>query len=156
MAFYKKITIKWSYPVAFDRILEKESVTDMGIYYISRQFGNKKSILYIGKTTDMFKHRLKDHKKKWLDTYRGQKSVRLGTVIAPVNISEEERKELINDAEKTIIYYLSKLDEHDPVANVVSTNSANFYHILKIENTGFRGQLPKEICIPKEWLKIEE
>ena len=50
MAFYKKIIIKWSYPIAFDRILEKESVTDMGIYYISRQFGDKKSILYIGKT----------------------------------------------------------------------------------------------------------
>lgn len=132
MPKYRRITIEWSYPIEINSILQKECVNDIGIYYISRKFGEKQSILYIGKTTDCFQRRLKSHKEDWLDTYRGKKFVRLGRIISPKNISEAELKELINDAERTIIFYLSNLDEHELVANVVSTKSTNFNHTLKL------------------------
>lgn len=149
---YKRITIEWSYPVEINHILKKECMDDIGIYYISRKFGKKQSILYIGKTIHNFKSRLKSHKKYWLDTYRGEKFVRLGTIVRPKNISKEELKALINDAERTIIFYLSNLDEHDLIANIASTKSATFDYTLKITNIGYKGQLPDELFIPKHML----
>lgn len=130
-------------------------MNEIGIYYISRKFGEKESILYIGKTTYNFWSRLDSHNEYWLDTYRGKKAVRLGRIISPKNISDADLKGLINDAEKTIIFYLSNLDEHNPVANVVSTKSTNFDNVLKIKNCGYRGQLPEEIFIPENLLVRE-
>lgn len=153
MAIYKRITIEWSYPIEINSILQKECMNDIGIYYISRKFGEKQSILYIGKTTYNFKSRLESHKEYWLDTYRGKKFVRLGKIVSPKNISEEEMKELINDAERTIIFYLSNIDEHELVVNVVSTKSTEFDNTLKITNTGYRGQLPEELFIPAYMLE---
>lgn len=152
MAKYRRITIEWSYPIEINSILQKDCMNDIGIYYISRKFGEKQSILYIGKTTYSFCSRLESHKEYWLDTYRGKKYVRLGKIVSPKNISEAELKELINDAERTIIFYLSNMDEHELVANVVSTKSTNFDNTLKITNTGYRGQLPKELFIPEDML----
>lgn len=153
MIKYKQITIEWSYPVEINSILQKECMNDIGIYYISRKFGEKQSILYIGKTTYSFWSRLESHKEYWLDSYRGKKFVRLGRIIRPSNISEQELKELINDAERTIIFYLSNIDEHELVANVVSTKSTNFDNILKIKNSGYRGQLPEDLFIPEDMLE---
>lgn len=155
MIKYKQITIEWSYPIEINRILEKECMNDIGIYYISRKFGEKQSILYIGKTTYSFWSRLESHKEEWLDYYRGKKYVRLGRVISPNNISEQELKELINDAERTIIFYLSNNDEYELVANVVSTKSTTFDNILKITNIGYRGQLPAELFISEDMLEEE-
>lgn len=46
----RKITIDWSYPMAIDNILADERMSDIGIYYITRNFGEHISDLYIGKT----------------------------------------------------------------------------------------------------------
>ena len=156
MVKYKSITIEWSYPIEIDKILQKESMNDIGIYYISRKFGGRQSILYIGKTTYNFRSRLEAHKEYWLDTYRGKKCVRLGKIVSPKNSSEEELKLLINDAEKTIIFYLSNVDEHELVVNVASTKSTEFDTILKIKNIGYRGQLPKMLFIPEDMLIVNE
>lgn len=153
MIKYKRITIEWSYPIEINSILQKECMNDIGIYYISRKFGEKQSILYIGKTTYSFWSRLESHKEYWLDSYRGKKYVRLGRIIHPNNISEQELKELINDAERTIIFYLSNIDGHELVANVVSTKSTNFDNILWITNVGYRGQLPSELFISEDMLE---
>ncbi|MBQ2883458.1 MAG: hypothetical protein IJE43_06775 [Alphaproteobacteria bacterium] len=152
MSRYRNIIIDWSYPTEFHSILYKDSMEDIGIYYISRKFGGKESILYIGKTTYSFGSRLESHNAYKIDNYRGQKFVRLGRIVSPKSISDEELKELINDAEKTIIFYLSNIDEHDLVDNVDCTKTAVFNNTLKIKNMGFRGQLPKELYIPKEML----
>lgn len=149
---YRRITIEWSYPIEINSILEKESMNDIGIYYISRKFGEKQSILYIGKTTYNFRSRLQSHKEYWLDTYKGKKYVRLGRIISPKNISEQELKVLINDAERTLIFYLSNVEKCQLVANIASTKSTNFDNILKIKNIGYRGQLPKELFIPEDML----
>lgn len=152
MAKYKRITVEWSYPVEINSILRKESMNDIGIYYISRKFGEKQSILYIGKTTYNFWSRLESHNKDWLNTYRGKKYVRLGRIVSPTHISKEELNNLINDAEKTLIYYLSNIDGYELLANISSTKSANFDKPLIISNTGNRGQLPEELYIPEDML----
>lgn len=153
MAKYRRITIEWSYPIEINNILLKDCMSDIGIYYISRKFGEKESILYIGKSIHNFGSRLNKHKQEWLDTYRGRKYVRLGRIVRPKNISEEELKELINDAERTLIFYTSQIDNnHELVANVVSTQSTTFNNILKITNIGYRGQLESEIFIPEDRL----
>ena len=148
MAKYRRITIEWSYPIEINSILEKESMNDKGIYYISRKFGDKESILYIGKTTDYFGRRLWSHYEDWLDKYKGKKSVRLGRIVSPLNISQEELNTLINDAEKTIIFYLSNTEGCELIANIKSTRSINCEKLLKIKNIGFRGSLPEELFIP--------
>jgi hypothetical protein len=153
MAKYRRITIEWSYPIEINSILQKETVNDIGIYYISREFGSKQSMLYIGKTTYGFFDRLGKHNKDWLNSYRGKKFVRLGRIVSPKNISEEELKELINDAEKTIIFYMSNISQVELVANVSSTKSIYFDNMLKIKNIGYRGQLPEELFIPEDWME---
>lgn len=154
MAKYRRITIEWSYPVEISSVLQKESMKDIGIYYISRQFGQKQSILYIGKTTNYFGNRLWSHNEDWLDTYRGKKSVRLGRIVSPVNISEDELSSLINDAEKTIIFYFSNTEGCDLVVNIKATKSASFEKFLKIKNIGYRGNLPVELYIPDDMLTV--
>ena len=62
IADYKEITIKWSYPKEIDKVLESEAADGIGIYYISRMFGDKETLLYIGKSTASFRSRLENHK----------------------------------------------------------------------------------------------
>ena len=76
--------------------------------------------------------------------------MRLGKIVSPKHISMEELKTLINDAERTIIFYLSNIDEHELVANIASTKATEFDNILKITNIGYRGQLPAELFVPED------
>ncbi len=36
----RKITIEWSYPMEIESILYDKRMSDIGIYYITRRFGN--------------------------------------------------------------------------------------------------------------------
>lgn len=144
---YKKITIKWSYPKEIESILGDERMYDIGIYYITRKFGNKESNLYIGKTTYSFFSRLDCHRWNWLSDYRGKKFVRLGKVISPVNISDEELYQLINDAERTLIYTMGDRLKK----NIVSTQTCNPNDRLKITNVGYRGDILPEVFISDEY-----
>ena len=152
MSKYQQIVIEWSYPVEFSRILKKDSMKDIGIYYIFRKFGNKQSILYVGKTTYSFFSRLDSHRVFKLDNYRGKKFVRLGHIISPKRVEEQKLKELINDAEKTIIFYLSNCSDCELIDNKDCTKTASFENLLKIKNIGYKGQLPKELYIPEDKL----
>lgn len=68
----RNITIDWSYPMEIDNILADERMSDIGIYYITRNFGGHISDLYIGKTIYSYKSRLEAHWWYWLDNYRGK------------------------------------------------------------------------------------
>lgn len=148
---YKEITIKWSYPREFDKVLSSEQAKHIGIYYISRVFGGKETLLYIGKTTASFISRLSDHKKKWLDNHRGTKYVRLGEIVEPKDMSVYDEAGYINDAEKTIIFYLEQVLGNEIPENVTSTKSTYVVQDLIINNVGYRGELPKRIVIPEEY-----
>lgn len=152
MARYRNITIKWDYPVEFSSILQKEGMSDIGIYYISRKFGNKESMLYIGKTTNNFMSRLESHSIYKIDKYRGEKYVRLGHIVSPKNLLEEDLKEIINDAEKTIIFYVSNLCDFELIDNIDCRYRISYKNKLRITNIGYRGKLPKELFIPEDML----
>ena len=146
----RSITIDWSYPMEIDNILADERMSDIGIYYITRNFGGHISDLYIGKTIYSYKSRLEAHWWYWLDNYRGRKYVRLGTIVRPKSISKEDRKLLINDAEATLIYCLSEQLIHNTMCTVSCSPSQR----LRIINSGFRGNIPAEVCISDEdWIE---
>lgn len=146
----RKIIIDWSYPMDINNILSDERMDDIGIYYITRNFGGKISDLYIGKTTYSYKSRLESHWWNWLDNYRGKKYVRLGTIVKPKHVSEENLKQLINDTEETLIFCCGNQLIH----NTMCISSCNPLQRLHIFNTGWRGNIPAEVYISdKEWIE---
>ena len=72
--------------------------------------------------------------------------MRLGTIVRPKNIQEEDLKQLIIDAEATLIYCCEK----QLLQNKMCTKSCHTSQRLKILNTGWRGNLPAEVCIPDD------
>ncbi len=145
----RKITIEWSYPMEIESILYDKRMSDIGIYYITRRFGNHISDLYIGKTVYSFGSRLESHYWYWLDKYRGKKYVRLGTIVKPKNISEDDLKQLIGDAEATLIYCLGD----QLLQNKMCTISCNPSQRLMITNIGRRGNIPEQVFISDEdWI----
>ncbi len=55
----RSIQIDWSYPMEINNILTDKRMSDIGIYYITRNFGGHVSDLYIGKTIYSYKSRLR-------------------------------------------------------------------------------------------------
>lgn len=137
----RKIVINWSYPIEINHILNDIRMSDIGLYYITRNFGGKVSDLYIGKTTYDYRSRLKSHQWDWLNHYRGKKYVRLGTIISPENLALDNLKQLINDTEATLIYCCRRQLIH----NTMCTKSYTPSQQLHIINTGRRGNLPTEV-----------
>ena len=146
----RRVTIEWSYPMDIDNILLDERMQDIGIYYITRKFGNNVSNLYIGKTIYSFGSRLESHTWFWTDNYRGRKEVRLGTIVKPKYLNNEELYQLISDVEATLIYLMSDSLIH----NNKCTLSCNPSQRIKITNIGYRGDLPPEMYIKDEdWIE---
>lgn len=145
----RKIEINWSYPMEIDSILNDERMGDIGLYYITRNFGGNISDSNIDKTTYSYKSRLESHWWYWLENYRGRKYVRLGTIIRPRHISEEKLKQLINDAETTLIFCC----RNQLIHNAMCMNPCSATQRLHIFNTGRIGNLPSELYIPdEEWV----
>lgn len=142
----RRVTIEWSYPMDIDNILLDERMQDIGIYYITRKFGNNVSNLYIGKTIYNFGSRLESHRWFWTDNYRGRKEVRLGTIVKPKYLNNEELHQLISDVEATLIYLMSDSLIH----NNKCTLSCNPSQRIKITNIGYRGDLSSEMYIKDE------
>ena len=132
----KTVKINWSYPVLYENIFSSIRVNEKGIYYLSRKFGDKETLLYIGKTSNSFYNRLNSHK-YWLNLYRGKLFVRLGIIISPKTYDDN----LITDVESALIY------EMQPFENTDKTNGYYYLNECKIVNTGYRGLLPPVISM---------
>ena len=146
----RRVTIEWSYPMDIDNILLDERMQDIGIYYITRKFGNNVSNLYIGKTIYSFGSRLESHRWFWTDDYRGRKEVRLGTIVKPKYLNNKELYQLISDVEATLIYLMSDSLIH----NNKCTLSCNPSQRMKSTNIGCRGDLPPEMYIKDgDWIE---
>jgi len=128
------ITIEWSGAFNLERLNLCGLASDKGIYAISRFWGNRETLLYIGRTKREFQKRLREHD-TWLKLYRGQIKVRLGRIVSP-NMTFSEK--LLADAECLLII----LNE-----TVENTSSINTYsgRALTINNIGRRGKLEKRI-----------
>ena len=132
----KTVKINWTYPVLYENIFSSIKVSEKGIYYLSRNFGDKETLLYIGKTSNSFYNRLNSHK-YWLNLYRGKLFVRLGIIISPKTYDDS----LITDVESALIY------EMQPFENTDKTNGYYYLNECKIVNTGYRGLLPPVISM---------
>jgi len=132
----KTVKINWSYPVLYENIFSSIRVNEKGIYYLSRKFGDKETLLYIGKTSNSFYNRLNSHK-YWLNLYRGKLFVRLGIIISPKTYDDS----LITDVESALIY------EMQPFENTDKTNGYYYLNECKIVNIGYRGLLPPVISM---------
>ena len=74
----------------------------------------------------------------------------MGKVNFPKNISDEEPYQLINDAERTLIYTMGDRLKK----NIVSTQTCNPIYRLEITNLGYRGNILLEVFIPdEEWIE---
>ena len=148
----REVVIHWSYPMEIGHILSDARMSDIGLYYITRNWGGKNSDLYIGKTTYSYKSRLESHWWYWLGEYRGKKYVRLGTIASPKRLPEDQLKQLINDVEATLIFCCREQLIH----NKMCTQSCNPSQRLRILNTGWRGNLPAEGYVPdEEWVEAK-
>ena len=132
----KTVKINWTYPVLYENIFSSIKVSEKGIYYLSRNFGDKETLLYIGKTSNSFYNRLNSHK-YWLNLYRGKLFVRLGIIISPKTYDDS----LITDVESALIY------EMQPFENTDKINGYYYLNECKIVNTGYRGLLPPVISM---------
>ena len=144
----KNVVIEWSYPKDIENILCDDTMQNVGLYYITRNFGGNISDLYIGKTIFSYKSRLEPHCKSWIDDYRGVKQVRLGEIVSHKSLSWENYSSLIDDVEKTLIWLMRDSLLH----NIQCTKDCYPKHRLHIANIGYRGNLPSEMFFTdEEW-----
>ena len=129
----KDIEIDWSYPKLISTVINEKELFNWGIYQITTKTNEIDDLLYIGKAWLNFNDRIKDHNKKWLDFYDGDKYVRLGRLNTKV-----KEKELL-EIESAIIFELK------PIQNIKSTQTYSPSDEYDIYSIGYRGQVPKLI-----------
>lgn len=134
-----EIHISWSKPLTFEEVFFHENIEDKGLYCISRIYDSSETIIYIGKATNTFKSRLKSHGRNWVDKYRGDKLVRLGTVV-----KRPFTERVITHAENALIY------EVQPQQNTMSTRGYTYKHEYVVVNSGSRGDLPAKVDMKKQ------
>jgi hypothetical protein len=133
------IKIKWSKPYSFEEVFECEDIDDRGLYCISHVFEENESIIYIGKTMSSFRSRLKRHGEDWVDSYEGDKLVRLGRIIGRRFTSR-----IVSHAENALIFELA------PQQNTMSIKSYTYKQEYIIHNVGNRGLLPSKVDMKKQ------
>ncbi|MCJ8326247.1 MAG: hypothetical protein MJK08_04010 [Campylobacterales bacterium] len=135
----KNIKIEWTYPVNYHNALAHRLSSEIGLYQISRLFGENETLLYIGIVKSFnrtFKKRLIEHQ-YWLNEYRGTIKVRFGTIQGKQGLTITPQ--LIEDAESVLIYELN------PLENTQKTSGYFINKDLEVENIGYRGFLPKTV-----------
>lgn len=65
----KIIRIEWSEPLLIEDAIASPLSHQAGLYYITRLFGAKETSLYIGKSANTIRQRLKSHNKDWVHDY---------------------------------------------------------------------------------------
>jgi redox-sensitive bicupin YhaK (pirin superfamily) len=136
----KNIKIEWTYPVNYNKSLKHYLSSENGLYQISRLFGKKETLIYIGivkSPNRTFKQRLKEHHKYWMQNYRGVIKIRFGIIQGKQGL--QINPQLIEDAESVLIYELK------PFENTQKTRSYFIKKDLQVESIGRRGFSPKVV-----------
>ncbi len=136
------IELKWSYPKTFESVIDTEVAhCGYGIYYISRKFGQKETLLYIGITySQNFRARLNSHAWKWFSKYRGKKIIRFGEFITDEKISNET----IIDVESALIFGTF------PKHNTDKQYSYKYDKLYRIKNKGYRGEISQIVSMKEQ------
>ena len=140
------IEIHWGFPIPIESMYQNWKSQEQGLYYISRQFGNIETPIYIGKTEQGFNKRLNQHFNNNAPFFdkRGQKYIRMGTIVKPLDISQYDFSRLLLTIESAIITEVNPLINFS-LCNVSQTGSYTSWYDLHIINTGKRGLIPRDI-----------
>ncbi|WP_313121020.1 hypothetical protein [Proteiniclasticum ruminis] len=121
------IRIDWSDPIQIHEAIISSKVSCKGLYYITREYGEKEESLYLGQSSISIKGRLVSHL-YWTNHYRGKINVRIGKIIYPRKLTSD----ILDHAESAIIY------EHGNLffENTCKVKSYSYSDLYRIENTG--------------------
>lgn len=128
------VEVRWSYPMDWDRAMERDSCKGYGIYQITRVFGGYERLLYVGivwSEMRSFYVRMNEHRRKWIDKKHGAMYLRFGTLSALGGI--EVDRDLIEEAEGAIIL------QCQPAQNRSKKRSFSIRDDLVVKNSGNRG-----------------
>ncbi|WBL17536.1 GIY-YIG nuclease family protein [Sutcliffiella sp. NC1] len=131
------VHVRWYGAYSLDNFYNKEIALYTGIYAIYRVYGEKETLLYIGKTTRSFWKRISEHHKDWLWSVKGKIQIRFGLLEFP-NGGRYSAKKLA-DVESLLILW------HLPKENTISTCYYRGRVDLEVINHGRRGLLAKRI-----------
>jgi len=137
------VALDWSYPQEIENFKFSHYEDMMGIYMITRKFGNNESIIYVGKTKRPVVRRLYEHEHKDLSCWtkkRGTKHVR----FAKVHKEGLDNELLLDCVESAIIQSLVE-DEVYTLTNKDKLKTCTAYYKLRIKNTGYPFILDREI-----------
>ena len=138
------VIVRWFGPYNLNNFYQKEVALNIGIYAIYRVYGQKESLLYIGKTRRNFMQRITEHNKDWLWNVNGQIKIRLGLLEVP-NGGRYSLKKL-TDVESLLILW------HAPKENTTSKVYYRGRFDLEVINTGRRGLIDRKVsAIDLEW-----
>lgn len=139
-------TLTWHGPYSFDRILNYDIAYNKGIYAISRIWGGKETLLYIGSTKRTLYQRIYEHS-WWFPDIRGKIRIRFGIL----DLSEGQRFSLrkLKDIEALLIAW------HRPCENTMNYHYYYGRFYLTVINKGRRGVvIAKEVSTEDlEWVK---
>lgn len=137
----RTVKLYWSMPMEIDNFFESEDAKDIGIYFITRKFGNSETPLYIGKSIHSFKSRIKSHE-EWLTEYkRGRLLIRLGRIISPNWYDWDKYQQLIRETESLLIYNMRDILRE----NTMNTKSVSISEDTVIINYGHSSVISKNI-----------
>lgn len=131
------VHIRWYGAYNLDNFYNRDIALNSGIYAIYRVYGEKKTLLYIGKTSRTFWQRISEHHKDWLWNVKEKIQIRLGLLEFPDGGRYSAKK--LADVESLLILW------HLPKEN---TTSMSYYWgrvDLEVINLGRRGLLAKRV-----------
>jgi hypothetical protein len=138
------VHIKWHGAYSLESFYSKEIAQSMGVYAIYRVYGEKETLMYIGKTSRSFYQRISEHSKDWLWNVKGQIRIRLGVLEFPNGGRFSNQK--LADVESLLILC------HSPKENTTSTVYYRGRFDLEVINLGRRGLLDKKVLATDlEW-----
>lgn len=131
------VHIRWYGAYSLENFYNKDIALNSGIYAIYKVYGEKETLLYIGKTSRTFWQRINEHQKDWLWNVRGKIIIRLGLLEFP-NGGRHSVKKLADVESLLILWHLPK----------ENTTSMSYYWgrvNLEVINLGRRGLLAKRV-----------
>jgi hypothetical protein len=138
------VHIRWFGAYALESLNTKELALKSGIYAIYRVYGEKETLLYIGKTSRSFLHRLSEHNKDWLWNVKGRIIIRVGLVEYPNGGKYSVKK--LADVESLLIHWQT------PTENTTCTVFYRGRFDLEVINLGRKGLIDKKVtALDLEW-----
>lgn len=138
------VNIRWFGPYNLENFYLKDISLNLGIYTIYRIYGDKETLIYIGKTSRDFYRRINEHHKHWLCDVKGKIEIRLGLLEFPNGSRYSSQK--LTDVESLLILW------HKPRDNSKSTVYYRGRFNLEITNLGRRGLIDKKVLATDlEW-----